>query len=284
MFICSDSKIQKDYRTKYQKGHYTASKEIQPSPGELLTVEKLHKHVSNHWIMAGSGSPEFITACFHTTSTSGVICLIVTLLHTYIVVWAAPLHKISNKQCDSNYGWSMVVILVVQFIGVMIGTIAPLSRCFSILNLKVSSETISKRFKLFKVECYWTQKLYDWKHSSTRLPFHSHNLQVVIETLKRLIFNFCIGFQNGVVVWLLKAMCSSLGKNLEGDNDLHPYVLQLEDEIELGERTLEGLSKSVSQMIQQGAKNQPKNLMKLILGKSTSDFSGVKKFNVLQVI
>ncbi|KAF5788395.1 hypothetical protein HanRHA438_Chr10g0475941 [Helianthus annuus] len=230
--------------------------------------------------MAGSGSPEFITACFHTTSASGVICLIVTLLHTYIIVWAAPLHKISNKQCDSNYGWSMVVILVVQFTGVMIGTIAPLSRCFSILNLKVSSETISKHFKLFKVECYWTQKLYDWKHTSTRLPFRSHNLEVVIETLKRLIFNFCIGFQNGVVV----AMCSSLGKNLEGDNDLHPYVLQLEDEIELGERTLEGLSKSVSQMIQQGAKNQPKNLMKLILGKSTSDFSGVKKFNVLQVI
>ncbi|KAM0002778.1 hypothetical protein Hdeb2414_s0027g00695051 [Helianthus debilis subsp. tardiflorus] len=304
--VCSSVAILKSKKiieSKYQKGHYTASKEIQPSPGELLTVEKLQKHVSNHWIMAGSGSPQFITACFHTTSASGVICLIVALLHTYIIVRAAPLHMISNKQCGSNYGWSMVVILVVQFIGVMIGTIAPLSRCFSILNLKVSSEIISKRFKLFKVECYWTQKLYNWKHTSTRLPFRSHNLEVVIETLKRLILNFCIGFQNGVVVvckiialipflfmicflycfrfmkWLLKAMCSSLGKNLEGNNDLRPSVLQLEDEIELGERTLESLSKSVSQMILQGAKNQPKNLMKLILGKSTSDFSGVKMFD-----
>ncbi|GJZ20607.1 hypothetical protein Tco_0557197 [Tanacetum coccineum] len=36
-----------------------------------LTVKKLKQHVKNHWIMAGTGSPQFITACSATTSASG---------------------------------------------------------------------------------------------------------------------------------------------------------------------------------------------------------------------
>ncbi|KAI3815463.1 hypothetical protein L1987_15131 [Smallanthus sonchifolius] len=61
--------------------------------------------------------------------------------------------------------------------------------------------------------------------------------------------------------------------------DQSQYVLQLENEMELAERTLKGLSKSMNKMIQQGEKKQPNNLKKLILEKSTKYFHGVKMFD-----
>ncbi|KAI3802953.1 hypothetical protein L1987_31100 [Smallanthus sonchifolius] len=298
-------KSKKIIQSKYQEGHDRASKNIQPSSGELLAVEKLQKHVSNHWIMAESGSPQFISACSPTTSASGVICVLVTVLHTFTLSWTTE--AILSMDCDSDYGKSMILILIVQSIGVVIGTIAPLSRCFTTLSFKVSRTIISNHFKIFKVECYWAWKLYDWKHASLNLPFRSHSLNVVIEILKKLILNFCIEFQEGVVVvckiialipfvfmicvlycfrclkWLFKDIYSSLRDkyyHLERIEDLRPYVLQLEDEIEFAERTLGGLSKSVKQLIQNGQKNQPNiNLMKLIKQYPTSGFHGVAKFD-----
>ncbi|KAJ0745368.1 hypothetical protein HanPI659440_Chr10g0397931 [Helianthus annuus] len=227
--VCSSLAILKSKKIielKYRQGHNIASKDIQQSSEEVLTVEKLQKHVRNHWIMAESGSPQFITACFHTTSASGV----------------------------------------------------------------------------FEVESYWTQKLYDWKHASIRLPLRSDKLKGVTQILKRLTLSFCIELQEGVVVvckiialipfslmlcvlYCLKSVkvvfCSAGQKtdNLEPSKDLRPYVLQLEDEIELAERTMEGLTKSVNQFIQKGEENQPNNLIKLILEKPTCGFQGVKMFD-----
>ncbi|MFS7982310.1 hypothetical protein Hanom_Chr10g00961291 [Helianthus anomalus] len=301
--VCSSFAILKSKKiieSKYRQGHNIASKDIQQSSEEVLTVEKLQKHVRSHWIMAESGSPQFITACFRTTSASGVICVLVTLLHTLTMSWI--IKDISRKDYNSDYSWSMLVILIVQSIGVVIGTIAPLSRCFAILNFKVSLQMISKHVKVFEVESYWTQKLYDWKHASIRHQVRSHKIKVVIETLKRLILSFCIELQEGVVVvckiialipfsfmlcvlYCLKPVkvvfCSSGQKddNLEPSKDLRPYVLQLEDEIELAERTMEGLTKSVNQLIHKGEENQPNNLIKMILEKSTCGFQGVKMFD-----
>ncbi|KAL8189640.1 hypothetical protein R6Q57_029206 [Mikania cordata] len=295
-------KFKKIIESKYQQAYNTASKGIQQSSGELPSVEKLHKHVSNQWIMAGSGSPQFMTTCFPTTSASGLICVLITVLHSFTMSWI--MKATLTKAYSSDYSWSMIVILIVQSIGVVIGTIAPLSRCFAFLSFKVSSKIISNHFKVFEVESYWTHKLHEWKRASLKLPFHSYCLKVVIETLKRLILSFFIELQEGVVVVCkiialipfvfmicvlyclkpVKAMFSSLGhmnNNMEPNKDLRPYVLQLEDEMELAERTLEGLSKSVKQLIQKGEKNQPNNLMKLILENSSNGFQGVKKYDQL---
>ncbi|KAM0018091.1 hypothetical protein Hdeb2414_s0027g00695291 [Helianthus debilis subsp. tardiflorus] len=142
-------KSKKIIESKYQQGHDRALEEIKQSSGELLTVEQLQKHVKNHWIMAGSGSPQFITACFHTTSASG------------------------------------------------------------------------------------------FNSSDEKIGFLERN-----------------------------------------DDDLRPYVLQLEDEMELANRTLEGLSKSVNRLIQNGEKSKANdNLMKLIEQNRASDFQGVAKFD-----
>ncbi|KAI3802956.1 hypothetical protein L1987_31103 [Smallanthus sonchifolius] len=258
-------KSKKIIDSKYQQGHGRASKDIEPSSGELLAVEKLQKHVSNHWIMAGSGSPQFITACFRTTSASGVMCVLVTVLHTLTLSWTAE--AILNKDCDSDYSWSMIVILIVQSIGVVIATIAPLSRCFATLSFKVSSKIISTHFKVFEAESYWTSKLNEWKRASIQLPILSHSLNVVIETLKNQI---------------LRVVFNSLTEetdNSERNKDLFQYVLSLEKEMELGDRTLEGLSISVNKLIQKGEKSKPENLIELINEKSTNGFHGVEKFD-----
>ncbi|KAJ0531624.1 hypothetical protein HanRHA438_Chr10g0475891 [Helianthus annuus] len=194
--ICSSLAILKSQdilEGKYEEVHYTAAKHIQ---GELVTVEKLHKHVGNYWIMAESGSGlHFITACFHTTSASGVICLLVAILHTYTMF--GTIKAMLAKDYDSDYRWSVIVILIVQSIGVVIGTIVPLFRCFTTLRFKVF---FSIHFKVFTVESYWTQKLYEWKRTSIRLPFRSRSLEVVIETFKRLFVNIWIELQEGVLV------------------------------------------------------------------------------------
>ncbi|XP_076911201.1 uncharacterized protein LOC143569097 [Bidens hawaiensis] len=268
-------KSKKIIESKYERRHDSALKDIQ---GELLTVEKLQMHVTNHWIMAESGSPQFIISCFPTTSASGVICAFITILHTLTMSWIIKAGLM--KDYNSDYSWSMIVILIVQSIGVVIGTISPLSRCFAILSFKVSFKIISKHLNVFEVESYWTSKLYVWKHAS-------------VQTLKKLTISFCIEFQEGVVVvckiislipfslmiFVLYCLKWAVFSSSEQNKDLCAYALQLEDEMELAERTLERLSKSVKQMIKKGEKSQPNNLMKLILERSSCGFQGVKCFD-----
>ncbi|KAJ0580372.1 hypothetical protein HanRHA438_Chr04g0166441 [Helianthus annuus] len=284
---------------KYQKAHEAASTYIQQLNGEMLTVEKLEPYVENYWIMAGSGSPQFIIACSATTTASGVICALTTILHIFTVGWS--ISEYTFDDCGSAYGKSTQWILIVQFIGVLLGTVAPLSRCFASLSFKVSIESLRNHIKVCKVESYWTQKLSDWKDSCIPFPFRSHKRMVVIKNMKSLILNFSIKLQKGVVVvckvialnpfffticvlyclrclnWLLQLVfCSSGNKtnDLKGIN----YVLQLENDKELAERTLKGLSKSFKQLIRRSEKKQPKNLMNLIKTKTTKGFQGVRMF------
>ncbi|KAJ0745406.1 hypothetical protein HanPI659440_Chr10g0398311 [Helianthus annuus] len=276
--------------SKYQKGHDIASKHIQPSPGKIVTVDELEKHVRNHWVMLESSRClHFITACFNTTSASGVICVLVTILHTYTM--SGTIKAMLAKDYDSDYRWSMLVILIVQSIGVLIGTIVPLSRCFATLSFE---GFFSIHFKVFKVERYWTDKLNDWKQASIRLPFHSRRLNVVIETSKRLFIYICIQLQKGVVVLckiialipLVFVMCVcycwmpvfSLWIS-DANRNIKIYVLYFKNGMWVGERTVEGFSKSVNPLIQKGAKGQPNYLIKLIREKSTVGFHGVAVFD-----
>ncbi|KAM0066924.1 hypothetical protein Hdeb2414_s0002g00054791 [Helianthus debilis subsp. tardiflorus] len=133
---------------KYQKAHEAASTYIQQLNGEMLTVEKLEPYVENNWIMAGSGSPQFIIACSATTTASGVICALTTILHIFTVGWS--ISEYTFNDCGSAYGKSTQLILIVQFIGVLLGTVAPLSRCFASLSFKVSIESIRNHTKFFR--------------------------------------------------------------------------------------------------------------------------------------
>ncbi|XP_076956599.1 uncharacterized protein LOC143631861 [Bidens hawaiensis] len=226
--------------SKYQEGHVRASRFLQQSTGELLTVDTLRQHVKNYWIMAGSGSPQFLITCPPTTTASGVICALTALLHTLTIRWL----DFSTYRCGSAYKGTTQLILDVQYIGVLVGSVAPLSRCFASLS------------------------------------FYKEGVVAVckIIALNSFFFTMCVLYILQCLKCLSKSTCCSSGK--EDDNlDESSYVLQLEEENELAKRTPKGLSKSLDQLIQNSEKKHPENLMKLINTKSTEGFQGLKMFD-----
>ncbi|KAL7604202.1 hypothetical protein Lser_V15G18645 [Lactuca serriola] len=308
IYACSSLAILKSKQileSKYQVAHQKALKNNDDFQQQgILTIEKLKQHVSNYWIMAGTGNPQFMIASSATTSASGVICALSTTFQILNMLFNISRFPTDSK---SDYKWSLLVILITQFIGVILGTVAPLSRCFAPLSFKMSLKWIVNHVKVSNVESYWTQKLYDWKQSSIPFPYSSRKCKIVIQSLKNLFLSICIGFQKTVVVickmirvipiffvvcvvyflrcgkWL-KAMFSAssikLVQNTEQpgkDKDLSRYVLQLQDDMEFAERTLKGISKSVNRLIQKAEKQQPKNLLKLLTG--CGGFEGGEKFD-----
>ncbi|CAI9289904.1 unnamed protein product [Lactuca saligna] len=266
-----------------------------------LSVEKLKWHVSYWWIMAGTGSSQFMTTCSVTTSASTVICASSVVIHILLLLFYVE----NLWDYKSDYKWSMPVILIIQFLGIIVGSISPLSRCFAALIFKVSIKRLQNHIKITKVESYWTEKLSDWKRSSIPFPSSSRKCKCVMENLKVLILNICIGFQKIVVVackiiavvpffvaicvlycwkWL-KAMFCTLRpvlrekpkEHLRKDIELSWYVLQLHDDIEFANRTLKGMLKSVNHLIKKAEKQQPKNLMKLLA--KSGGFGGVATFD-----
>ncbi|KAL7597207.1 hypothetical protein Lser_V15G28613 [Lactuca serriola] len=290
IYACSSLAILKSKQileSKYQTANRTALKDPELKAGRL-TVEKLKQYVSNYWIMAGTGSPQFMTACSATTSAAGVICVASTGFLIYAIIINFP-YLGYEKQDTSDYKWSMLVIFIIQSVGVILGTIAPLARCFATLSFELSINRIWKQIKVSKVESYWTQKLYDWKHSRIPFPSGSRFQKTVVVACKMItmiiiLFLICVLCCRGCWKWL-KAMFSpshhtsgqqpkeQLGK----DKDLRGYVLQLENDIQFTERTLKRLLKSVNRLIQKAEKQQPKNLMKLL--SESRGFEGLAKFD-----
>ncbi|KAI3523307.1 hypothetical protein L1887_01368 [Cichorium endivia] len=307
IYVCSCLAILKYKQileTKYQVAHEIALKDEEMQQPGRLSVEKLKEYVSNYWIMAGTGNPQFMTACSATTSASGVICALSTVLH--IIIMLSVVGSLSDY--NSDYKWSMLVIFIVQFIGVIVGTVAPLSRCFAALSFKLSVKWIWNHIKVFKVESYWIQNLSDWEQSSIPFPSSSRKCKIVIQSLKIVVLSSCIGLQSLVVVgckmiamipsfivicvlfcshcWeRLKAMFSTTGilfvqkpeVQLGEDRDLSGYVLQLHDDMEFAERTLKGILKSLNNLILKAEKQKPKNLLKLLAG--SKGFEGVEKID-----
>ncbi|KAL4591687.1 hypothetical protein LXL04_004657 [Taraxacum kok-saghyz] len=292
---------------KYQATHETALKdqEVQQSR-RLSNVKKLKQHLRNYWIMAGTGNPQFMISCLATTSASGVICAFSTLLHVVVMLMTFG----NLWDCKSDYKWSMLVILLIQFIGSVVGTIAPVSRCFAALSFKLSLKWIWNNMKVFKVESYWTQRLSDLKLGS--IPFRcNRRSKLVVQNLKVVIINFCIGFQKAVVIAckiiglipifivICVFNCSYCWKWLKSmfnvfeipwlekheyqdknENDSH-YVLQLQEDLELAESTMKRISNTFDRLIKKAENQEPYNLMKFLEG--CIGFGGVEKFDIYHV-
>nr|XP_043616671.1 uncharacterized protein LOC122588591 [Erigeron canadensis] len=295
--------------SKYQYSHEKALNELAEQQPGRLTVKNLKQHVTNHWIMAETGSPQFMVVCSATNSAAGVICTISTVLYVSVVV----IILIFNSQqliwdCVSDYKWSTSVILLMQFLGILTGSIAPISRCFASLNSKFSRKWICSHINVFKVESYCTQKLYDWKQSSIPLSFKSRRYKTVIHNMKVLILSFCIGLQMAIVVackmaslililfvicvlfcwkWSM-AMFSALGfllgkERQQLQQNEHPtrYILQLQDDVQLADRTMKAMLNSVNHLIQKAESQKPVDLMKLLNG--SSGYEGVGMYDMHQL-
>ncbi|CAI9289700.1 unnamed protein product [Lactuca saligna] len=292
---------------KYKTANETALKDL-VLPDRRLTVAKLNEYVTKYWIMAGTGSPQFLTVCSISTSASGVICAASTGFFISVMIHRFPRvgHQADYK---SDYKWSLVVIFVIQSIGVILGTIAPLARCFATLSFDLSIKWIWKHVKICEVESYRNQKLYNWKYSFIPFLSGSRKCKIVIQHLKIQSIILCVGFQKTVLVackminmitilflifvlfcrscwkWLKAIMfstsCHTLGEqpneHLGKNEDLIRYVLQLHEDLQVTEKTLKRLLKSVNRLIQKAEKQQPMNLMKLL--SKSHGFEGLAKFN-----
>ncbi|KAJ0631410.1 hypothetical protein HanOQP8_Chr17g0649401 [Helianthus annuus] len=214
----------------------------------MFTVEKLRQHVRRYWVMAETGSPQF-----------GMASL---LLYVAMNLYASP------------YKWSTLAILLTQSIGVVVGTTAPISRCFSVFSFKLCTKWNRNDFIFFKVEKYWTQKLQEWKQSPVLFLSSCQRSTSLIYNSKYIILSLGIGFQK-VIVILCKAIrlivivaliflaicyyhCKAIRRytppsasrtNDAADEDLSRYVVLIENEIDLAEKTLKGISKSMNACI-----------------------------------
>ncbi|KAJ9550026.1 hypothetical protein OSB04_022569 [Centaurea solstitialis] len=282
---------------KYQAIRKTTSNDLHM----MSTIERLSQYVKRYWVMAESGSPQFVMACNPLSNACGIICVITLVTYTFRVIVIYVSHTYMDYQ--STYKWSMLAIFVTQFIGVVVGSIAPIFRCFTVLRFKLFTRN---HLVVFKVEKHWTQMLCELKEN--HLPFLSsaRKSRVVFQNLKNLILSLCIGFQKAVVVackiigliqivFIIFVVCCSycwqslkallfippMASSNDDIQDLSNYVLQIQDEMEFAETTVKDISNSMNGLIQKVKMEQNNDLLEL-LGKST-DFKGVEMFDNDQV-
>ncbi|KAI3790554.1 hypothetical protein L2E82_03670 [Cichorium intybus] len=284
--------------SKYQAARETELKDQELQQQGRSTVDQLKQHVRKYWIMAATGDPQFLTACSVTSCASGVISAISTILHVILTLFVIR----SGWEGESDYKWSVLVIFITQLIGSLLGTIAPLSRCFAILSFKLSMKWIWNNMKIFNVESYWTQTLSDLKESSIPFPSCSRIFKIFFQNIKVLVLGLCMVFQKTSVVacklidiiphfivicivccsccykWLKSMLANAFGivlarnpEQRETNENFSRYVLQLQDDMELAEGTLKRISNSFDHLIKKAEKQQPYHLLKLLEESTTSE-------------
>ncbi|PWA88985.1 hypothetical protein CTI12_AA115800 [Artemisia annua] len=270
---------------------------------QMSMVEKLREHVRRYWVMAETGNPQFVMVTNPLSTASGGICVFVLVMNM-LVVFGLPFGVEDEQQAfTSAYKRSILFIIITQSIGVVVGTIAPIFRCFSVLSFNLVAKWDKKHLMVFKVEKYWTQKLYEWKQSHITFLSGSRRSRTLLYNLRNTILSLCIRFQKLIVVsckviWLitivilrLAVYCLYSWKSVKArlftpsmasasddtNEDLSKYVLQVDDEMELAKKTPKGISKSMNSFISNAEKEQNKDLLEL-LNKSTG-FKRVEYFD-----
>ncbi|KAJ0666701.1 hypothetical protein HanPI659440_Chr17g0669691 [Helianthus annuus] len=294
--------------SKYQATHKITLTDQRIQHIQMSTVDKLRQYVRRYWVMAETGSPQFVMASNPLATASGIICAILLFMKLNMVFKAVNHTKFLYHK--SPYKWSTIFIFITQSIGVVVGTIAPVFRCFSVFSFKLITKWNKNHFMFFKVERYWTQKLYECKQSPIRFLSSSRRSRSLIYNSKNIILSLCIGFQKVTVIlckliWLIAivvpvfvANClyswtslsarwftPSIASRIDDidaiDDDLSNYVLQINKEMELAEKTLKRISNSMNSFILKVEKEQSNNLLEL-LEKSTG-FKGLEIFDADQV-
>ncbi|XP_024984257.1 uncharacterized protein LOC112520190 [Cynara cardunculus var. scolymus] len=268
-----------------------------------FSSKELVRHVKRYWMMAETGNPQFVLACSPFCSASGLISSVLAAVSISMLLemWVDGLSFWSN----SDYKWSLPLILIIQLIGIVVGSIAPIFRCIttaSYFNLSISWSI--NHINMFRVEKHWTQRLRHWKHIHVTSYIPGRQCKKVFNHVKNMILNICIALQITLVV-ICKTICliptcimlsffscchfgNSLLKRFKKDSresndnvkleieEYTGYVLQIEDEAKLTDRTLRNMLRSITKLLHKSEKKQPRNLLKF-LEKSTG-FSGVGEF------
>nr|XP_043612040.1 uncharacterized protein LOC122583729 [Erigeron canadensis] len=266
-----------------------------------FSYEELVNYVKMHWMMAETGDPQFAIACSQISFTLGVLCSDVAI---FAVSWF--IDPYFPRRESSDYDWSIKIINNVQHVGVLVGCVAPISRCFTVIGYnKPSTKWNKNHLNVFKVEKQWIERLEQWKRIHVRSHIPGRHCKKVFHLVKNMILNICIALQIVAAVickmicllprcflilffycWYL---CKLLLKRFKWGSKYDyiseeevekyaKYVMLAEEEANLSERILTNMLRSITKHIKVSAEKEPKNLMKLILDISTG-FNGVIKFD-----
>ncbi|KAG8378844.1 hypothetical protein BUALT_Bualt07G0027000 [Buddleja alternifolia] len=279
-------------QSKYREMH----KITRVEGGECrLTIDEMKLMIQRYWVMAETSSPQFELAGSVLSASSGLMCLFTALTlveaHIRLHLWYMDYGD------ESNYKWSTIIILYIQSSGVVLGTIAPVSRWYFAARFKISELGRRSLRDQLKIERYWTLRLVEWRESSLRVQIRHRRCRKLLHDAKRLLLNICIKVQILVVrtsklILFISAICGNaiflfLNRNKilkrpdsqasDEGSDLSRYVLILEGKAEMPKKILRDICNEVNTLIQTGRKKQPKNLVKLL--NMSENFKGVTKFD-----
>nr|GEX50362.1 hypothetical protein CTI12_AA045380 [Tanacetum cinerariifolium] len=273
-------------------------------PREIkFSYVELEHNVKKYWMMAETGNPQLAIACSEVASAFGFIC---SLLFLSSLV---GMYSFEYPTRDSDYNWSLKLIVGIQFIGAIIGSIAPAFRCFAAINcFGLSKKWSVNQLNIIKIEEHWTQILQFCKGSHVRSHIPGRHCKIVIHFSKNFILNICIALQIMVVVickliclvpisflilvsycwYFFKLLIRFKTEEIVSNSNLRSemkeyarYVLQIEDDAKLSERISRNALKSINQLLSKSEKNEPCNLIKLL--KKSTAFKGVLEFDNGQV-
>ncbi|KAI3677261.1 hypothetical protein L1987_86884 [Smallanthus sonchifolius] len=260
-------------------------------------------------IQRETNNPQFVIACTPISSAFGVLCPLF-VLSSGSDIEATIRGREYNWIGTSDYKWSLKIIFIVQSFGVVVGSIAPIFRCFTSIGHYNDSQKWSKSdLNVFRVEKYWIQRLQQWKHRHVCSHILGRYCKIVLHNIKSTFLHFCIALHISVLFsckticlvprtfLILISHCSYFftsyfrrfrrvangsDRNVTSEIEEYTrYVVHIEEEMKLSKRILRNMLHSITQLLNACEEKEPHNLMKL-LSKSTG-FNGVVEFDNDQV-
>ncbi|MQM05770.1 hypothetical protein Taro_038584 [Colocasia esculenta] len=245
---------------------------------------KLRECVAKYWVMAHTSSPQYVLGRSATCTASGAFCLLSALVLVEAFVRSFVAERSHFCEGTSDYGWSIIVVLLSQVIAIIVGTIAPALRWFTAVNYRRPDEGSRRWRDEFRVEQYWVQKLTELKEAPLSFQFRNWRCQKITHNSKNLVLGLLIKAQIGVVlcskvvrlVSILPVCWLNHGKKLFKKLDQTPssvtvglvnlenFVLHLEGEDALVKLITKHERRDTKRWIQKGKKKSPKHLESLV--------------------
>ncbi|XP_023743151.3 uncharacterized protein LOC111891324 [Lactuca sativa] len=268
-----------------------------------FSYKELEHRVKKYWMMAETGNPQFAIASSSVSSAFGVTCSAIACVSFFVLM--SMFVGVSNiRYGKSDYQWSVDVIVILQSIGTIVGSIAPIFRCLSATsNFNLSKKWSKNHLNVFRVEKHWIQRLHLWKRGHVRSHIPGRHCKKIFHNIKNMILNFCIALQITVVVicnticliprsflilfscfwYFFKSMLKTIkeepnasSSNMMSDmEDYTGYVLQTEVEVKLSNRILRNALNSITRILHESEEKEPMNLIKL-LKKSKGFYGGIE--------
>ncbi|KAL0341515.1 UNVERIFIED_CONTAM: hypothetical protein Scaly_1814100 [Sesamum calycinum] len=145
--LCSSAVMVPTAKRYVESGYQEMHKRVSNEKVEWgkFTIDELRVVVRRYWVMAETGSPQFVVGRSVTCVASGGMCLLMAIILLEALI-SVPLLYRFPPTISSNYKWSINWIFVIQSIGVAFGSVAPLIRWFTVVQFK-SSKLHHKSFK-----------------------------------------------------------------------------------------------------------------------------------------